>query len=61
MSKRGKRILFAVLLFVCLTVSIFVVNHYVLYEASTMIQSLASGVIASCFVLAYTQVTRKCG
>lgn len=61
MRKKANVVLFAALLFVCLTLSLFVVNHYVLHETSTLMQSVASGAIASCFVLVFTQVTRKWG
>ena len=58
-DKKIKSGLLAALLFVCMTLVLFLVNHYFLNETSTLVQSIASGIVAFFFVFVFTRFVRK--
>lgn len=58
-DKKIKSVLLAALLFVCMTLVLFIVNHYFLNETSTLVQSIASGIVAFFFVFVFTRFVRK--
>lgn len=58
-DKKIKSGLLAALLFVCMTLVLFIVNHYFLNETSTLVQSIASGIVAFFFVFVFTRFVRK--